>query len=300
MLGKYLDDRFLVEEELGEGGMSRVWRARDTVSGKRIAVKVLKSSTADPSMRERFLREAETQAKLKSPHIARIYHFGRDMTLGCLFIVMELVEGDDLAWLVQHGRLPLDLSIAVVDQTLEGLSHTHAAGVIHRDIKPSNIKLSNRNGELCVKLLDFGFVRLQKTERHLTADGMIGGTLTYISPEELEFKDLDHRLDLYSLAAVWFEMLAGVPPFVGRNPQMTAVKHLTETAPRLDELVEVPEEVADLIEWMLQKDPENRPESADHIREYIAAIRQKYHLITPPAQAGATRDPVQAWGLIPM
>jgi len=298
VLGKYLDDRFLIEEKLGEGGMSTVWRVRDVVGGKTLAVKILRSNTADPSMRERFLQEAETQAKLQSPHVARLYHFGRDMTLGHLFTVMELVEGDDLAWLVEHGKIPLDLSLMIIDQTLAGLAHTHSQGVIHRDIKPSNIKLAIRDGGLCVKLLDFGYVRLKKTERHLTADGMVGGTLTYISPEELEFKDLDHRVDLYSLGAVWFEMLAGRPPFVAKNPQMTAVKHLTEIPPRLDSLVEVPQEVADLVNWLLEKDPMNRPESADLVREYLHAIRENYAIGLPSISfSGPTKNPAEFWKL---
>lgn len=281
--------------------MATVWRATDVVSRRAVAVKILKSSTADPQMRERFLREAETQAKLKSSHTARLFHFGRDMKHGCLYIAMELVPGRDLAALLEVGRLPLTLSLEIIDQTLSGLVHAHEAGVIHRDIKPSNLKLSVTAAgdalKLNVKLLDFGYVRLQHTDKHLTADGMVGGTLTYISPEELEFAELDYRLDLYSLAAVWFEMHAGRPPFVARTPQLVAVKHLTDTPPRLDTLVETPEEIADLVAWLLSKAPAERPQSAAIVREYIASIRQKCAIAAPvitPSQDIATM-----WGLLP-
>ena len=296
--GKYLEDRFLIEEHIGEGGMANVWRARDVVSGKTVAVKLLKSNTADPAMRERFLREAETQAKLKSPRVAHLYHFGRDMKHGSLFTVMELVEGADLAQLFEHGKLPLSLTLEIVDQTLEGLAHAHQAGVIHRDIKPSNLKLSVVDGAFNLKLLDFVFVRLQNTDKHLTADGMVGGTLTYISPEELELAPLDHRLYLYSLGAVWFEMLAGRPPFVAKTPQLTAVRHLTEIPPRLETLVGLPIEVADLVAWMLEKSPADRPQSAQEIRYYIASIREKYALTAP----AITPDPdiAEMWGVVPL
>lgn len=298
MIGKFLEDRFRLEEKVGEGGMATVWRATDVVSGREFAIKLLKVSTTDPAVRERFLREAETQAQLKSIHVARIYYFGRDMKHG-LFIVMELIRGDDLARLLPHGRLPLSLSMEIIDQTLAGLEHAHGLGVIHRDLKPANLKLAVHQGMLCVKLLDFGFVRLAKTDRALTADGMVGGTLTYISPEELELKDLDHRLDLYSLAAIWYELHAGRPPFLARTPQLTAVKHLTEVPPRISDFVETPEEVVDLLAWMLEKDREHRPNSASDIRQYIAAIRKKY-AIQPPrlGHDGTSQDPVTAWQLL--
>lgn len=298
VIGKFLEDRFRLEQKIGEGGMATVWRATDVVSGREFAIKLLKSATTDPAVRERFLREAETQARLKSPHVARIFYFGRDMKHG-LFIVMELIHGDDLTWLLPHGRLPLALSMEIIDQTLAGLDHAHSQGVIHRDLKPANLKLTVENGALCVKLLDFGFVRLTHTDRTLTADGMVGGTLTYISPEELELKELDHRLDLYSLAAVWFELHAGRPPFVAKTPQLTAVKHLTELPPRISDFVETPEEVVDLLAWMLEKDREHRPDSAANIREYIAAIRNKYGIRPPQLHhRGPSTDPITAWQLI--
>jgi len=270
MLGRFVEDRFELTSIVGEGGMSVVYAARDRVSGRKVAVKVLKQVTADPSMRERFLREAESQGAIDSPRVAQIYHFGRDMELNLLFIVMEFCEGEILYQTLERGPLALRDGLDVAIQVGEGLMAAHAVGVIHRDIKPANILVGRFRDELRVKLLDFGYVRVQESSKHLTQDGFVGGTLSYISPEELELSPLDTRLDIYSAGCVFFEMFEGRPPFVAKTPQAVAVKHLAEPPPRLSQGAE---ELVDLVHWMMQKSPDSRPQTMAEVVEYLSATR---------------------------
>jgi len=300
VIGRFVEDRFEITDVIGEGGMSIVYGAKDRVSGKRLALKVLKQGTTDPSNRERFLREAQTQGQVISPHVAQIYHFGRDMDLNYLYIAMEFCDGDELFRLLQCGRLPLDLVCEIAIQTCRGLQDAHDQKIVHRDIKPTNILLAPRRGILTVKLLDFGYVRIKDAKRHLTQDGFVGGTLSYVSPEELELGELDHRLDIYSLGCIMYEMLTGRLPFEAKTPQATAVKHLSSPAPRLAPEFGPPE-MADLILWMMEKSPADRPSSAAEVAEYLEAIRTRESIgALSIRHSGRSSDPRVAWGILPV
>ncbi len=299
-IGRYIEDRFHVTDVIGEGGMSVVYGATDVISRRRLALKVLKSDSPDPAIRERFLREAQSMASIQSKHVAQVFHFGRDMELGVLYIAMEFCDGDEVFRLLEHGRMPLSLAMEIAIQTCQGLANAHAKGVIHRDVKPANLMLVPHKGGLRLKLLDFGFVRVENSHAMLTNAGFVAGTLSYASPEELELRELDHRLDIYSLGCVLFELLTGRPPFVAKTSHATAVLHLTQPPPRLAPEFG-PSELGDLIEWMLQKNPDERPQTALEVADYLERIREA-HQVQPPAitHMGRSKDPKVAWGILPV
>lgn len=281
MIHKIVEDRFRVDELIGEGGMSHVYAATDLQTDRRLALKILRNDAPDPAFRERFLREAESMAKLESKHVVRIFRFGRDLGHGILYIAMELAEGDDLETLLSWGHARLPLALDLIEQICVALEDAHSKGVIHRDLKPANIKLTARRGRLMTKLLDFGFarVRQESTDARLTGDGMIPGTLTYVSPEELHQLELDWRLDLYSLGILFFEILCGVAPFKEKTPQLTAIRHLRDEPPTIDERVDgVPKEIVQLISGLLIKDRDERVQAAAEVAEVVRDVRENYGL----------------------
>ncbi len=276
---KIVEDRFRIDEKIGEGGMSIVYAATDLQTERRLAIKVLKNEAPDPAFRERFLREAESMAKLESQHVARIFRFGRDLDLGILYIAMQLADGDDLGTLLEWGRLRLPLALDLIEQVCDALAEAHDKGIIHRDLKPANLKLTVKLGALRTKLLDFGFarVRQQSTETRLTGDGMIPGTLTYVSPEELQQLELDWRLDLYSLGIIFYEVLCGVTPFAEKTPQLTAVRHLRDDPASIRAHVDdLPVEIAQVIDGLLIKDRRERIQSAREVADILRDVRTRY------------------------
>jgi serine/threonine protein kinase len=202
---------------LGEGGMGSVWLAEHSVLRTEVAVKLLSPQlTDDPEARERFQREAAAIARLKTPHVVRIYDVGD--AGGTPFFVMERLLGEDLSHrLDRTKRLPLGIVTAIVVQTCKALAAVHELGVVHRDLKPGNVFLSTSDGELTVKLLDFGVAKHSDgLALHATTDGALLGTPAYMSPEQLfSTKDVTAAADLYSLAVVAYECLAGETPFDG-------------------------------------------------------------------------------------
>jgi serine/threonine-protein kinase len=211
---------------IGEGGMGSVWLAEHALLGAEVAVKLLSSELkSHPEALERFRNEATAVAQLKSPHVVRVHDFGE--ADGAPFMVMERLEGEDLhARLSRVRRLPLGIVTAIVVQTCKALSRVHELGIVHRDLKPGNIFLVQHDGELTVKLLDFGVAKIRRSRSvHETTDGAILGTPLYMSPEQvLSTKDVGPASDLYSLAVVIYECLAGEPPFPGDTMGAVHVK----------------------------------------------------------------------------
>lgn len=280
--------------------MSRVYRAVDVYTERAVALKILRNDAPDPAYRERFLLEAQSMAKLKSRHTTRLFHFGRDFTQGILYIAMELADGDDLEHLLSWGRVKLPLALDILEQTSMALKEAHEKAIIHRDLKPANIRLVPQNGKLCVKLLDFGFARMQDemSKDRLTGHGMIPGTLTYVSPEELELREVDWRVDIYTLGVVAFEMLTGRAPFQGKTPQLTAVMHLTEAPPKLDSLIESPALLVELIDMMMRKAPEDRIQHSSEVIEVVQEIRTSAGLEHfTPNHTGVSESPFKDWDL---
>ncbi|MBX7197496.1 MAG: serine/threonine protein kinase [Sandaracinaceae bacterium] len=218
--GTVLEGKYRVERLLGAGGMGSVWIAHHTSLHRPVAVKVLDSVAAsrDATAIHRFLREAQTCARLRSDHIVDVLDMG-EFDDGTPFLVMELLEGETLASRIRRGRLPQGEAALLVDQLLAGLAAAHAAEVIHRDIKPDNCFITQKNGKDHLKLLDFGISKVAKSspdapEMRMTRTGVVMGTPYYMAPEQARgAKEIDHRCDLYAAGAILYECVTGRVPF---------------------------------------------------------------------------------------
>ena len=222
---------------LGAGGMSEVYRARDTRLGREVAVKVIASaSSLDASRVDRLMKEARAVSRLNHPRICTLHDVGQEN--GVPFLVMELLEGTTLAHELDKGHLSAVRAVAIAIEIAEALNAAHSRGVIHRDLKPSNVMLTASG----VKLMDFGLARLQDSEtpRSITSrtlriapteDGAMLGTLPYMSPEQVQGKRADARSDLFALGVMLYEMLTGVRPFRADNRAALTAAILTETPP---------------------------------------------------------------------
>ena len=278
MIGKYE-----VVELIGRGGMGTIYKARDSVLERSVALKVVSSLEVTPELRTRFFREAQACARLSHPNIVTIHDMGEDG--GRLFIVMELLEGEELRQLIAR-RAPLELEekLTVLRQLCDGLSFAHQKGIVHRDIKPANIFLV-KNGR--VKILDFGIAQIAAvaTQGDLTRTGMIMGTLRYMAPEQVRGR-ADHRSDIFSVAAVAYELLGGRPPFTGQDPLQILEQLRTEVPPPLAELEpSLPPELSTIVERGMQKDPENRFAELGQMAQQLELVRRKL-------AEGAKRPPV--------
>ena len=267
-----LGDRFLIERELGRGGMGTVYLAQDNHLARRVAVKVFPEELSATIGAERFAREIRITARLVHPSIVPLFDSG---TLNeRLYYVMPYVDGPTLkAYIAQRGKLQVDDVLSLTRDLAEALSYAHAQGVVHRDIKPENIFCYGGRALLA----DFGIAKVAAVELNssvVTTVGEVVGTLTYISPEQGTGEDVDARSDLYSLGCVMYEMLAGVPPYDGVSPIAVLAKHIT--APIPDVAVrndKVPAAVSSLLAELMAKDPAARPASAAVLLDRLHSIR---------------------------
>jgi eukaryotic-like serine/threonine-protein kinase len=248
--------KYEVIDQIGRGGMGTIFRALDPILQRSVALKVISNLEVTPELRTRFFREAQACARITHPNIVIIHDMGEDK--GQLFIVMELLEGEELRHVIaRHADLTLKDKLDIVRQICDGLHYAHQKGVVHRDVKPANILLL-RTGQ--VKILDFGIAQIAgaATQRDLTRTGMFLGTLRYMAPEQVRGQ-ADRRSDIFSVAAVSFELLSGRPPFAGDDPLQILEQLRTVTPPRLTEIdPSLPSGLADVIERALQKDPGER------------------------------------------
>jgi serine/threonine-protein kinase len=280
---------------IGEGGMGSVWLAEHSVLRSEVAVKLLSPElTHHPEALERFHREASAIARLKSPHVVKIYDVGD--ANGTPFFVMERLEGEDLSHrLARTQRLPLGIVTAIVVQTCKALAAVHDLGIVHRDLKPGNIFLSSSEGELTVKLLDFGVAKQSETTAmHATTDGALLGTPLYMSPEQLfSTKDVTPAADLYSLAVVAYECLAGTTPF---DADSMAGVHIAIASGHYRPITgldrSLPPTLDAWFERALSQEPSARFTSAREMAEaFLVAARARMQLpsipddVTPPGMA---------------
>jgi tRNA A-37 threonylcarbamoyl transferase component Bud32 len=249
-------DRYVLTERIAVGGMGEVWRARDSVLGRTVALKVLKPEYAtDPAFLARFRNEARHTAALSHPGIANTFDYGElgDMA----YLVMECVDGDPLsAVLAREGRLPADHTMDIVGQAALALQAAHEAGVVHRDVKPANL-LIRPDG--VVKVTDFGIARAVDAAP-VTQTGLVVGTAAYLSPEQATGKPVTAASDIYSLGVVTYECLTGSRPFTGESPVAMAMAHINDAPPPLPK--DVPPLVADFVQRAMDKDPARRQPSA--------------------------------------
>ena len=265
--GLVLNDRYRLLERLAIGGMGEVWRASDALSGRPVAVKLLRLELgSDVRARGRFESEARFAAELRHPGIARAFDYGEQA--GRTFLVMELVPGEPLdEILARDGGLPLEAVLDLIVQAARALSVAHAAGIVHRDVKPANLMVAP-DGTL--KITDFGIAR-RLAAASQTQTGMVMGTAHYISPEQAQGLKLSPSADLYSLGVVAYECLTGAPPFDGRTPVEVALKHVRDAPAELP--ARVPGAARELIMEMLAKEPRDRPPDADTVAARALGIR---------------------------
>ncbi|MCA2990151.1 serine/threonine-protein kinase [Gemmatimonas sp.] len=244
---------------LGTGGMGAVWLVRDRFLDRLVALKVLRSEHADPAMRERFLREARTSARLEHPHIIDVYR--ADETDGVVWFTMRYINGESLGdRLRDRGALPVAETLRILREVSWGLAYAHARGVVHRDIKPDNILLDRESGRAVIT--DFGIARDATYDSSLTLLGNVLGSVHYMSPEQGVDEVVDGRSDVYALGCVAYHMLTGAPPFEG-TAQSVLVAHVTKPALSLVGTPTVPTGLAALIDSCLSKAPDDRPATAD-------------------------------------
>lgn len=269
--GRLINERYRLQHLLGEGGAAEVWLAVDERIQRQVAVKVLRPQYAkDAALLQRFQREAEMLAQLNSPYIVQVYDVGQSE--GTSFIVMEYVEGQDLRSLLRfEAPLPVERALRLLRDVSAGVGVAHRAGLVHRDLKPANILLSKR-GE--VKVTDFGIAR-QVASVGLTEPGTVWGTSHYIAPEQAQGIALSPATDIYSLGVLLFEMLTGKLPFPGDDPVAIAIAHIQQPPPEIQTVnPQVPTGVAQLVERMLAKAPEHRPQDANALVQILDGYLQ--------------------------
>jgi serine/threonine protein kinase/tetratricopeptide (TPR) repeat protein len=281
MVGQTLG-HYKILDKLGVGGMGEVYRAEDTTLKRQVALKILPPELAESQERlDRFQREAKTLAALDHPNIVTIHTV--EEADGVHFLTMQLVEGQPLSELIPKGGMPLERIFEIAIPLADALATAHEKGVIHRDLKPANIMVTDEGR---VKVLDFGLAKLRQeaeaplaTElptEPLTDKGQIVGTMPYMSPEQLEGKEIDARSDIFSLGVMLFEMATGERPFKGKSGPSLMSSILKDAPPDVDTIRgELPHHLARVIHRSLEKDPEDRYQSMKEVRNELRFLRQE-------------------------
>ena len=277
MIGRTLS-HYHITAAIGAGGMGEVYRANDTKLGRDVALKVLSAQMAhDPNRLARFQREARSVAALNHPHIVTI--FSVEEAEGIHFLTMELVEGQSLERLIPAGGLHVERIVEIASALADALTAAHEKGIVHRDLKPANVMLTD-DGR--VKVLDFGLAKDVRADKSSdatqtfagqTAMGVVMGTPTYMSPEQVASRVLDHRTDIFSLGVILYEMASGRRPFEGASSAELASAILRDTPRLLSEFrADLPEELGVLIQRCLEKDPQDRFPSARDVRDALRGV----------------------------
>ncbi|MBI2803362.1 MAG: serine/threonine protein kinase [Planctomycetes bacterium] len=301
IVGETLGD-FRILRKLGHGGMGDVYLAEQISLKRKVAIKMLRGDVASkPSALTRFKAETTTIAKLNHANVVQAYLVGEHQ--GHYYLAMEYVEGFSLAeYMGRRGPLEVPLVLSIIRQVANALQRASELGIVHRDIKPANILLTKK-GE--AKVADFGLARCLSSEERvdLTRAGATVGTPLYMSPEQIEGKELDCRTDIYSLGVTFYQMLAGQAPFEGSNAFVIAAKHVNEEPAALEKVrPEVPRALGDVVRKMMAKKPGARYQSARDLLQDLARVRQSLGAATQvvsiamdtPAEA-TPRRPVPHW-----
>ena len=291
LVGRVVDHKYEILEEIGSGGMGKVYKARQKLIGRVVALKVLRADFAkDVNAVKRFFVEARAAAELRSRNSVILFDFGLSGE-NLLFYTMEMLDGAPLgAILRSEGPLEVNRALKIAIDVCHSIEEAHDLGIVHRDLKPDNIQIVlDKEGDELAKVLDFGIAKLltQGDSTALTQTGMICGTPEYMSPEQATAKDIGPSSDLYSLGIVMYEMLSGAPPFKESTPVLILMQHVNR-APRAVSTMapqsNIPLELDRLLFSLLAKEEERRPPSAKHLRKSLETI------LKGGSSAGDTRE----------
>jgi eukaryotic-like serine/threonine-protein kinase len=280
-----LNGQYEIEREIGRGGMGVVYLARDLRLDRPVAIKTLPPSLqGDATIRERFLREARTSARLNHPNIVPIHR--ADEAGGQVFFVMGFIDGDSLAAKLESGPLSPRDALPILRDVTQALGYAHKHGVIHRDVKTENILLDTVTGRSMVT--DFGIARVAAAAP-LTATGQVLGTVYYLSPEQVADEPIDARSDIYALGVVGFATLSGQFPFDGNLASAVLISHVLRPAPKLATVApNVPASLAAIIDKCLAKKPADRFQSCDELDAALEAVRAEAQAIATAAPRAAS------------
>ena len=275
LTGELIDGRYQLLRQVANGGMAAIYEAIDTRLDRKVAVKIMHSHLAqDDSYVSRFIREAKAAAALSHPNIVAVQDQGWNQNgVPAVFLVMELIEGHTLReYLNERGRFEIKDAMNYLTPILSALSAAHALGIVHRDVKPENIMISNEGR---VKVADFGLARGEIIGSTMTAESsVILGSVSYLSPEQVQRGIADSRSDVYAAGIVAYEMLIGDKPFTADSPIQIAYMHVNEEVPRLrSKRKEIPKALDDLIARATSKNPDDRPRTASEFLDELAQIQ---------------------------
>jgi serine/threonine-protein kinase len=299
IVGKLIAGKFRVESLLGEGGMGKVYKAKQVALDKVVVLKVLRTALlSDAGTVGRFQREAKAASRLNHPNSISMLDFGQAED-GSLYIAMEFVSGKDLHHIIaEQWPLPEERVVRIITQVLSAVGDAHLAGVIHRDLKPENIMVEQRRGDPdFVKVLDFGIAKVQDTSEDgpaLTRAGFVCGTPEYMSPEQARGAQLDARSDLYAIGVILYQMVTGLLPFESDSAVGFATKHLVEPPPEIPVRrpdAKVSPAMQDLIMRSLSKDPAGRPQTAELFRNELFAVLDGTAAAISPARRTGQHTP---------
>jgi serine/threonine protein kinase len=282
LIGQTLNNRYLVDGKIGEGGFGAVYRGKQLATGREVALKILHAHNLnDQTIVARFRREAEACSKLRDPHTVTTYDFDQTSN-GTLYLAMELLHGRSLHQLQKtEGTLPSARVLNIIDQVAQSLGEAHANGIVHRDMKPENVIVETRGEQDYVKVLDFGIAKMMSGDKEvqaLTAIGQTLGTLEFMSPEQLRGLKLDGRSDIYALGMMAYEMLTGALPFKGAKTPIEIINFHMKDMPRPPSAMrpdlEISEAADDVILKMVAKSRDDRHADAAALREHIAEAQR--------------------------
>jgi serine/threonine protein kinase len=281
--GSTFVNKYQIIEELGRGGMGRVYRVLDKQLNEEIAIKLIKPDIgSDKKTIERFRNELKIAHKIVQKNIGRMFDLNEDK--GTYYITMEYVPGQDLKGLIrQSGQLAIGTTISIAKQICDGLVEAHKLGVVHRDLKPGNIMIDK---EGTVRIMDFGIARSLEA-KGITGAGVMIGTPEYMSPEQVEGKEVDQRSDIYSLGVILYEMVTGRVPFEGDTPFTIGMKHKGEIPKNPKELnSQISDDLNNVILKCLEKDKEKRYQSAREVRSELSRIEKGIPTTESPSHQG--------------